>query len=144
MQYISGASGNTSKCFGNLGCLEISENWYGMNRPINVLPQERDVINTQFILRTKDTIHSVSIGFSVIFFNYRIRKKFLISCFQQTYSNMSFFQPKFLNTSQPSTIYQSAFDGSRKTVLIVHGFIDTGFVHWVRVSGRYLPKHFQI
>ena len=71
-------------------------------------------------------------------------RKFLISCCQQTYSNMSFFQPKFLNTSQPSTIYQSAFDGSRKTVLIVHGFIDTGFVHWVRVSGRYLSKHFQI
>ena len=68
----------------------------------------------------------------------------MISCCQQTYSNMSFFQPKFLNTSQPSTIYQSAYDGSRKTVLIVHGFIDTGFVHWVRVSGRYLSKHFQI
>ena len=65
-------------------------------------------------------------------------EKILISCCQQTYINMSFFQPKFLNTSQPSTIYQSAFDGSRKTVLIVHGFIDTGFVHWVRVSGRYL------
>ena len=75
MQYISGASGNTSKCFGNLGCLEISENWYGMNRPINVLPQERDVINTQFILRTKDTIHSVSILLSVTIFDYRIRKK---------------------------------------------------------------------
>ena len=57
---------------------------------------------------------------------------------------MSFFQPKFLNTSQPSTIYQSAYDGSRKTVLIVHGFIDTGFVHWVRVSGRYLSRHKKI
>ena len=57
---------------------------------------------------------------------------------------MSFFQPKFLNTSQPSSIYQSAYDGSRKTVLIVHGFIDTGFVHWVRVSGRYLSMHKKI
>ena len=56
-----GTSGSTSKCFGDLGCLEISENWYGITRPINVLPQEREVINTQFILRTRDTINNVSL-----------------------------------------------------------------------------------
>ena len=57
---VSGTSGNTSKCYGDLGCLEISENWYGMTRPINVLPQEREVINTQFILRTRETLNAVS------------------------------------------------------------------------------------
>ena len=31
-----------------------------MTRPINVLPQEREVINTQFILRTRETLNAVS------------------------------------------------------------------------------------
>ena len=61
--FLLGTSGNTSKCYGDLGCLEISENWYGMTRPINVLPQEREEINTQFILRTRETINAVRLLF---------------------------------------------------------------------------------
>lgn len=44
----------TRKCYGNLGCLEITEDWYGMTRPVNVLPQDRKEVNTQFFLRTRE------------------------------------------------------------------------------------------
>ena len=57
--YVTGSSGNTSKCYGELGCLEINEDWYGLTRPINLLPQDRDVINCQFILRTREMINKV-------------------------------------------------------------------------------------
>ena len=59
--YVSGSSGNTSKCYGELGCLEINEDWYGLTRPINLLPQDRDVINCQFILRTREMINEVGL-----------------------------------------------------------------------------------
>ena len=47
--------GNTSKCYGALGCLNITEDWFGLARPVNLLPLDREVINTQFILRTRDS-----------------------------------------------------------------------------------------
>jgi len=46
-------AGNNSKCFGDLGCLEISERWYDLSRPVNLLPLDREVINTKFLLRTR-------------------------------------------------------------------------------------------
>jgi len=45
---------NNTKCFGDLGCLEISERWYDLYRPVNLLPLDRNVINTQFMLRTRE------------------------------------------------------------------------------------------
>ena len=47
--------GNTSKCYGALGCLNITEDWFGLARPVNLLPLDREIINTQFILRTRDS-----------------------------------------------------------------------------------------
>ena len=41
-------TGNASKCYGNLGCLHITEDWYGLTRPVNVLPLDRHIINTQY------------------------------------------------------------------------------------------------
>ena len=51
----SSGYGNTSKCYGALGCLNITEDWFGLARPVNLLPLDREVINTQFILRTRDS-----------------------------------------------------------------------------------------
>ena len=53
-------SNYTRKCYGALGCLEINEDWFGMTRPVNVLPQERSEINTQFFIRTRDNPRGVS------------------------------------------------------------------------------------
>eukprot|EP00091_Calanus_sinicus_P010949 TRINITY_DN25026_c0_g1_i1.p1 TRINITY_DN25026_c0_g1~~TRINITY_DN25026_c0_g1_i1.p1 ORF type:complete len:139 (-),score=34.84 TRINITY_DN25026_c0_g1_i1:150-566(-) len=53
LSYVIGAA-NNSKCFGELGCLEISERWYDLYRPVNLLPLDREVINTQFMLRTRE------------------------------------------------------------------------------------------
>ena len=47
--------GNSSQCYGALGCLNITEDWFGLTRPVNLLPLDREVINTQFILRTRDS-----------------------------------------------------------------------------------------
>ena len=47
--------GNSSQCYGALGCLNITEDWFGLARPVNLLPLDREVINTQFILRTRDS-----------------------------------------------------------------------------------------
>ena len=51
---------NATKCFEPLGCLEINEKWYSINRPVNMMPQPRQVINTQFILRTRKAYETVS------------------------------------------------------------------------------------
>ena len=47
--------GNSSKCYGALGCLNITESWFGLARPVNLLPLDREAINTQFLLRTRDS-----------------------------------------------------------------------------------------
>lgn len=52
--FIILANGNATKCYGPLGCLEINEDWYGITRPVNDLPQEREIVNTQFHLYTKN------------------------------------------------------------------------------------------
>ena len=92
-------SGNATKCYGNLGCLQITDEWYGITRPVNVLPVERHIINTRFLLTTRESLQ----------------------------------QPRFLNLSQPLTILSSPFEGTRPTKIIIHGFIDTGFVPWISV-----------
>ena len=60
--------GNNSQCYGPLGCLEITEDWYGFSRPVNVLPQLRETINTSFILRTRSNMDKVRIwaGLSLV------------------------------------------------------------------------------
>lgn len=54
----------TRKCFDfdnetNL-CVENSEDWFHiLHRPISLLPFDRDVVNTRFILYTKNTTDEV-------------------------------------------------------------------------------------
>ena len=103
--YHFAGSSNATKCYGNLGCLHLNDDWFGLNRPVNVLPLDRHVINTRFILTTRETGGG--------------------SLFQQ--------QPRFLNLSQPLSITTSPFRGNRPTKIIIHGFIDTGFVPWISV-----------
>lgn len=44
---------NESRCFGDIGCLNITRDWYHLiHRPFNVFPLARNVINTRFILYT--------------------------------------------------------------------------------------------
>ena len=52
---LLGVGNSSSKCYGALGCLNITEDWFGLARPVNLLPLDREVINTQFILRTRDS-----------------------------------------------------------------------------------------
>lgn len=45
---------NETRCFGNIGCLNITREWYHLiHRPFNVFPLARNVINTRFILYTE-------------------------------------------------------------------------------------------
>lgn len=45
---------NETRCFGDIGCLNITRDWYHLiHRPFNVFPLARSVINTRFILYTK-------------------------------------------------------------------------------------------
>ena len=37
LNYFPGSS-NATKCYGNLGCLHLNDDWFGLNRPVNVLP----------------------------------------------------------------------------------------------------------
>ena len=104
VSHVSGSS-NATKCYGDLGCLHLNDDWFGLNRPVNVLPLDRHIINTRFLLTTRE-------------------------------STGLFQQPRFLNLSQPLSITTSPFKGTRPTKIIIHGFIDTGFVPWISVSGR--------
>ncbi|KAJ8984765.1 hypothetical protein NQ317_012128 [Molorchus minor] len=45
---------NETRCYDELGCLNITRSWYHLiNRPFNVFPLPRAVINTRFILYTR-------------------------------------------------------------------------------------------
>jgi pancreatic triacylglycerol lipase len=45
---------NETRCFGEIGCLNITREWYHLiHRPFNVFPLPRSVINTRFILYTE-------------------------------------------------------------------------------------------
>ncbi|XP_018561128.1 pancreatic triacylglycerol lipase [Anoplophora glabripennis] len=45
---------NETRCYEELGCLNITRSWYHLiNRPFNVFPLPRSVINTRFILYTR-------------------------------------------------------------------------------------------
>ncbi|XP_030766603.1 pancreatic triacylglycerol lipase-like [Sitophilus oryzae] len=45
---------NETRCYDELGCLNITRSWYHLiNRPFNVFPLPRSVINTRFILYTR-------------------------------------------------------------------------------------------
>ena len=78
----------------------MKSGYYLIKRPVNVLPLDRHIINTRFLMTTRESLN----------------------------------QPRFLNLSQPLTITTSTFKGSRPTKIIIHGFIDTGFVPWIEVS----------
>ena len=41
-----------------------------------------------------------------------------------------------LNASEPGSISDSFYDPTRPTKIIVHGFIDTGYVPWTKVFKR--------
>lgn len=46
---------NETRCFGVVGCLNITRQWYHLiHRPFNVFPLPRNVINTRFILYTEN------------------------------------------------------------------------------------------
>lgn len=48
-------SANNTKCYEGLGCIEFTEEWYDLlSRPVNLFPLEREVINTEFLLVTRD------------------------------------------------------------------------------------------
>ena len=59
MSLLPTGDDNATKCYEPLGCLEISEKWYSLTRPVNMMPQPRQVINTQFILRTRKAYETV-------------------------------------------------------------------------------------
>lgn len=45
---------NETRCFGEIGCLNITREWYHLiHRPFNVFPLPRTVINTRFLLFTE-------------------------------------------------------------------------------------------
>ena len=96
---IAGVS-NNSRCYGELGCLDVNEDWYGLTRPVNVLPLDREDINATFMLVTRDT----------------------------------FPTPDYLEWSRPETVYASAYNASKPTKFIIHGFMDNGRAPWVGVS----------
>ncbi|XP_054261495.1 inactive pancreatic lipase-related protein 1-like isoform X2 [Macrosteles quadrilineatus] len=52
--YIVG-SVRGSKCYGELGCLDLSPEWYNPRlRPLNLFPLAREIIDTRFILYTRN------------------------------------------------------------------------------------------
>ncbi|XP_021955431.1 pancreatic triacylglycerol lipase [Folsomia candida] len=79
------------KCFGDLGCLEISEDWFHfINRPVNLLPFDRDIVNTQFVLYTRNMSSKPNIvkpnrtELLETYFNPKLGVKFIIHGFIDT------------------------------------------------------------
>lgn len=53
--FSSSSVENETRCYGEIGCLNITREWYHLiHRPFNVFPLPRNVINTKFILYTED------------------------------------------------------------------------------------------
>lgn len=45
---------NETQCYGEIGCLNITRDWFGFNRFINTFPIPPQLMNTQFILYTRE------------------------------------------------------------------------------------------
>ncbi|XP_074641011.1 pancreatic triacylglycerol lipase-like isoform X2 [Tubulanus polymorphus] len=88
-----------TRCYGVLGCLSTDGPFNDLvNRPLQLLPQDRRALNTTFILHTrKNTITE-----------------------------------QFLEADNIASISNSLFDPSKKTRVIIHGFIDHARKGWVK------------
>ncbi len=73
------------------------------------MPQEREVINTQVFLETRET---------------RAREA------QEGEDEQELLSAE---ENELGVVAASSFKADRETKIIIHGFIDTGFVPWVKV-----------
>jgi hypothetical protein len=48
-------SSNATKCYGNLGCLHLNDDWFGLNRPVNVLPLGEKLLQSLLFFYLKNT-----------------------------------------------------------------------------------------
>lgn len=90
---------------------------------MNQLPEDRSKINTRFILLSdyKDQDSA-----SYVFLN-------------QDEIQLSSYV--FLNASESDSIAESNFDPGKETKVIIHGFIDTGFVPWIKDMAEALLEY---
>ncbi|KAK9696443.1 Lipase [Popillia japonica] len=114
---------NESRCYDELGCLNITRRWYHLiNRPFNVFPLPRSVINTRFILYTKLNPTEGQL------LRAQDEKTIKKSKFDP---KKTLFQGQLLRAQDEKTIKKSKFDPKKKTKFIIHGFIDTPLSNWV-------------
>ena len=50
---------SATECYTGLGCLSLNASWYSIERPVNVFPQPRDYIRTNFTLFTRQIATNV-------------------------------------------------------------------------------------
>ncbi len=50
------------------------------------------------------------------------------------YAECRYFHQEFLTVTSPEAVAKTRFNASRPTKVIIHGFIDSGFVPWVKVN----------
>ena len=87
-----------------------------LSRPLNLFPLDRDVINTEFLIVTREERYKLT--FSV----------------KTDESNQIYFRShqklKFKNKRQ---LKSASFRKNRQTKIIIHGFLDHGDVDWIKV-----------
>jgi hypothetical protein len=60
------------KCYEELGCLETGDEWFDLlHRPLNLIPFDREKINTRFILYTRERVADVSTSPKIVVANYQ-------------------------------------------------------------------------
>ena len=108
-------------CYPDLGCITLDMTWYNiLYRPINFMPFDRSVVNTTFVLRTREAPTTVTGQF-----------------IESQYKSMIFLkirQNVFVNAGNLATVSGSNFKSSRPTKFVVHGFLSTGDENWYTVS----------
>ncbi|XP_059981958.1 pancreatic triacylglycerol lipase isoform X1 [Lagenorhynchus albirostris] len=102
LSLLLGAVVGKEICYERLGCFSDDSPWAGIvERPLKILPWSPKDVNTRFLLYTNENPD-----------NFQVRTLMKL-------------------VADPSTITDSNFKTNRKTVFIIHGFIDKGEESWL-------------
>ncbi|XP_069157357.1 pancreatic lipase-related protein 2 isoform X2 [Procambarus clarkii] len=99
-------TGEKERCYEALGCLVLDEAWWHpFLRPVNLWPQEPEVINTTFTLHTRPTVQAERAGQAG--------------------------PRKLLDPKQQLDLVLSPLDATKPTKVIIHGYKESAQTPWV-------------
>ncbi|VEN44780.1 unnamed protein product, partial [Callosobruchus maculatus] len=108
-------SGYFNKCFEEIGCVEADSRWFDKKlRPVNMVPSDRHVIKTDFLLIKEDKRDHLDDDYEGLL-----------------YTSV---------TADSKSLKTSGFKKSSDLMLLIHDFTSNGYTGWVKVRAFRLMR----